>query len=273
MDSTKIVVKKVISLTLAFSFLIMSLTGIMLYIVPKGKVAYWADWKMFGLSKTQYGDIHTTSMILFLVITIWHIYYNWKPLINYIKDSTKKITFLKKELIIALILNLLFVGGTLMNMQPFQSVLDVGENIKEYWEKEYGSPPYGHAEESSLKSFCKKLGVDANSAMELLKAKNIKVTSQMQTLLDISKENNIAPKVIYDIVSSKQQASSTNEKINSLGKKTLNDLANMGKINLEKSIDFLEKNGFNASADTNVKEAASALEVTPRELYEKLSML
>ena len=84
---------------------------------------------------------------------------------------------LGKELLIALTLNILFVVGTLMGVQPFQSVLDLNDNIKSYWEKEYGSPPYGHAEESSLKSFSKRIGVDAQKAMELLKEKSIKVES------------------------------------------------------------------------------------------------
>ena len=121
----KIVIKKTISLTLAFSFLVMSITGIMLYIVPKGRVAYWADWELFGLTKTQYANIHITSMVLFLVVAIWHIYYNWKPLMSYIKNSAKQITLLKKELLIAVMLNILFVGGTLMEIQPFKSVIDI----------------------------------------------------------------------------------------------------------------------------------------------------
>ncbi|MDA3909597.1 MAG: DUF4405 domain-containing protein [Sulfurimonas sp.] len=220
MDNSKIVVKKIISLTLAFSFLVMSFTGLMLYIVPKGKIAYWANWKMLGLTKTQYADIHITTMILFLVVTIWHIYYNWKPLISYIKNSAKKITFFKKELLIALGLNVLFVAGTLSGIQPFQSVLDLNDNIKSYWEREYGSPPYGHAEESSLQSFSRRIGVDTQEAMELLKENNIKVESSKQKLLDISNQNNIAPKVIYDII--KQKRTSKNDvKVDFLGRKIL----------------------------------------------------
>jgi len=272
MDNNNITMKKLISLTLAFSFLVMSITGIMLYIVPKGKVAYWANWQMFGLTKTQYGDIHITSMILFLVVTIWHIYYNWKPLISYIKDSTKKITLFKKELLIALGLNILFVAGTLSGIQPFQSVLDLNENIKSYWEREYGSPPYGHAEESSLQSFSKRIGVDAQKAMELLKESNIKVDSQKQTLLDISKQNSISSKVIYDIIKPKQ-TSKSDDKIDFLGRRTLDELAVMNKINLEKSIKFLEKKGFEASSGTRMKEAAEALGVTPYTLYEELKTL
>ncbi|MEA2090795.1 MAG: DUF4405 domain-containing protein [Campylobacterota bacterium] len=192
--------KKIISLTLALSFLIMSVTGVILYIVPKGKVAYWADWHIFGLTKTQYGDLHITSMFLFLVVTIWHIYYNWKPLVNYLKDSRKKVSFFKKEFLIALLLNTIFVAGTLIGMQPFQLVLDVNEDIKSYWEKEYGSPPYGHAEESSLNSFSRRMGIDAKKAMILLKEKNIKVDAQSQTLLEISKQNGISPKNIFDTI-------------------------------------------------------------------------
>ena len=199
----KIVIKKIISLSLSFSFLIMSITGVILYIVPKGKVAYWADWQIFGLSKTQYGDIHITSMFLFLVVTIWHIYHNWKPLINYLRDSTKKVTLFKKELVIALVLNIVFVVGTLIGIQPFQVALDINDDIKSYWEKEYGSPPYGHAEESSLSSFSRRVGIDVEFAMKILKEKNIVVDSKRQTLLEISKINGVSPKVIYDTIKEK----------------------------------------------------------------------
>ncbi|MFT5835736.1 MAG: hypothetical protein ACI9RG_000629 [Sulfurimonas sp.] len=232
MNNNKIIMRKLISLTLAFSFLVMSVTGIMLYIVPKGKIAYWTNWKMFGLTKTQYGDIHITFMVLFLVVTIWHIYYNWKPLISYIKDSSKKLTFFKKELLIALGLNIIFVAGTLNGIQPFKSVLDLNDNIKSYWEKEYGSPPYGHAEESSLESFSKRIGIDTKTAMQLLQEKSIKVDSPKQKLLDISKQNDISSKVIYDIIKPKQ-TSKSDDKVDFLGRRTLNELASMNKISLK----------------------------------------
>ena len=164
--------KKIVSLTLAFSFVVMSSTGIMLYIVPKGKVAYWANWKMFGLTKTQYGDIHMTSMLLFTVMAVWHIYYNWKPLTSYIKNTARQITLLKKELFIAFSVNLFFVAGTLMGIQPLQTVLDINENIKTYWEEQYCSPPYRPAEESSLESFSQPLSVRIEKTTKSMKKKN-----------------------------------------------------------------------------------------------------
>jgi len=263
--------KKIISLTLAFSFLIMSVTGMMLYIVPKGKIAYWASWKMFGLSKTQYGDIHITSMFLFLVVTIWHIYYNWKPLMSYLKDKSKKITFLKKEFLIALGINTFFVLGTLVGLQPFQSLLDMNEGIKSYWEKEYGSPPYSHAEESSLQVFSKKIGVDIESARKLLQEKNILVDKNSQTLLNIAQKNTIAPKVIYEAIKPKKGTSQT--EISSLGRRTLDELSQMNVIDLEKSLLFLKEKGFEAKPISRMREIANALETTPYELFDTLKVL
>ena len=82
--------KKVTSLSLGFSFLIMSYTGVILYIAPHGRIAKWIDWHFLGLDKTQYQELHITSMVTFLVFGILHIYYNWKPIISYMKDSTKE---------------------------------------------------------------------------------------------------------------------------------------------------------------------------------------
>lgn len=273
----KIIIKKIISLTLAFSFLVMSITGIMLYIVPKGKIAYWANWKMLGLTKSQYGDIHITSMVLFLVVTIWHIYYNWKPLISYLKNSTKQITLFKKELLIALTLNFLFVGGALLGIQPFQSVLDINEGIKTYWEEQYGSPPYGHAEESSLQFFSQHIGVDTQEAIALLKGKSITVDNKSQTLLQIAQKNNISPEVIYQTIKVKKGKVSgekaADEKVSFMGRRTLGELANMDKINLERSLLFLQENGFEATPQSQMREAASTLNITPYELFDRLKKL
>ena len=58
-----------------------------LYIVPQGRVAYWADWKFWGLTKTDWGNIHINLGLLFLIALFIHIYYNWKPLINYLQAA------------------------------------------------------------------------------------------------------------------------------------------------------------------------------------------
>lgn len=191
--------RKITSLTLGLSFLTMSYTGLMLYITPKGKIAYWADWHMLGLTKSEYGNIHTTSMVIFLSFAIIHIYYNWMPLISYLKNTAKKISFTKKEFLIALTINIFFIAGTLYPIQPMKGILDVGQDIKEYWVEIHGNPPYGHAEESSLRKFSRRMSIDLEEAKEALDAEGI-IYNSSDTLKEISRKNGLTPQEIYNII-------------------------------------------------------------------------
>lgn len=69
--------RKITSLTAALSFMLMVLTSVILYIVPQGRVAYWADWRLWGMSKTDWGNIHINLGLLFLLAGFLHIYYNF----------------------------------------------------------------------------------------------------------------------------------------------------------------------------------------------------
>ena len=265
--------KKITSLSLGFAFLIMSYTGVMLYFVPKGKVAYWADWHLFGLTKTQYGEIHTTSMVTFLFFGIFHIYYNWKPIVSYLKDKQRKISFTKKEFLIAFGLNLIFVFGTLFMIQPFKAFLDLQENIKDGWTKEYGNPPYGHAEETKLKVFCRKMGIDYNKASEILTSKNI-LFKEEESLLVIGKNNNISPSYIYQLINKKKtfSAKKTSDVPSRLGRKTLQELSDMKKIDIEESIAILNAKGLSdISNESRIKNIADELGIMPIDVYKLLT--
>ncbi len=148
-------IRRVISLTMFISFIFLSVTGIMPFFCPHGRIAYWGGWHMFGLSKEDYSAIHTTFMVLFLTSGIWHIVLNWKPIVFYLKDRTKKVKVFTPEFSFALVICLLFIIGTLTGLFPFQQFLNVGEDIKDYWERAEGSPPWGHAELSQLDRFCR----------------------------------------------------------------------------------------------------------------------
>ncbi len=272
--------KKITSLTLGFSFLIMSYTGIMLYFVPKGKVAYWADWHLFGLSKTQYGDIHTTSMVTFLFFGILHIYYNWKPIVSYLKDTNKKISFTKKEFLIAFGLNTVFVVGTLFMIQPFKAFLDLEASIKDSWTKEYGEPPYGHAEETKLRIFCRKLDIDYNEASKILTSNNI-IFKGDDTLLDIGKKNNISPSYIFKLIKTTTTTQKDTNKFltkessnipSRLGRKTLQELSDMKKIELDEAITTLKAKGLSdVSSDSRIKNIADELDMMPIDVYKLLT--
>lgn len=265
----KFTLKKAVSLTLALSFLVMSYTGIMLFMTPKGKIAYWTDWKLLGLGKTQYTDLHITSMVVMLVFGIWHIYYNWKPLTSYIKNSARRFTLLKKELLIALLLNGLVVGGTLLHLPPMQSIVDLNIRIKNYWERAQGAPPFGHAEEATIATLAPLGGSDTAHALKRLRDAGIRVGSADETLQQIATQNGKTAQQVYDILIP-QQGSDAAPAISGLGRRTLQELSDMGRLDRDAAIAYLKARGFDASPQTRMRDAASALGMTPYALFEAL---
>lgn len=265
--------KKITSLTLGISFIVMSFTGIMLYIVPQGKVAHWSEWSMLGMTKDDYGNLHITTTVVFLFFALFHIYYNWKPLLSYMKNQSKKISFVKEEFLIALALNLFFVIGTFYMIQPAKAILDLNQDIKSYWAKTSGEPPYGHAEESSLKVFCRKEGIDLEEAKRKLDEKDIRYTIS-QSLMEIAKNNHTTPQALYMIIKGDKKRSLSTRSggtITNLGRKTLQELSDLKVIDLAKSMETIKTSGYqDVTKDTRMKIIADELGTTPLELFKKI---
>lgn len=64
-----------------------------------------------------------------------------------------------------------------------------------------------------------------------------------------------------------------NAEVSFLGRRTLEELAGMHKIDLERSLYFLQEKNANAKPQSRMKEVADTLETTPYELFEKLKTL
>jgi hypothetical protein len=75
----------------------MMVTGVILYIVPHGRIAYWSDWRLFGLSKEEWGDIHVNLGLLFLLSIFLHLYFNWKPILLYLRNKRDQLKIFTKE--------------------------------------------------------------------------------------------------------------------------------------------------------------------------------
>ncbi len=190
--------RKIVSLTAALSFLLMVLTSIVLYIVPHGRVAYWADWRLWGLTKSDWGNIHINLGLLFLTALFLHIYYNWKPLVSYLKDKSKQIKVFTPEFNVAIVVTIGFVVGSCFLVPPFSWVMTLNDYIKDAGVEKYGEPPYGHAEQSSLKTFCKKMNLDIGKSMELLNQAGYSVENGDITLEEIGRRFNTPPQQIFE---------------------------------------------------------------------------
>ncbi|RXJ60811.1 DUF4405 domain-containing protein [Candidatus Marinarcus aquaticus] len=192
--------KKFISLLMLWCMLMMTYTGVMLFIAPEGRVAYWSNWSMFGLDKEQFGDLHVTFMVLFVFTTVFHIAYNIKPMFSYMKNKYKEFIFFSKPNIVALAITACFLIGTLFVSVPFSYVLQLEKNVKHYWADTLGRPPYGHAELSSLRQFSKRMGYDVKEVIQVFKEKGIVIDTPNTNLKEIAQKNSTTPAKLYDIL-------------------------------------------------------------------------
>lgn len=262
--------KKITSLTMLLAMFVMTYTGIMLFIAPPGRIANWANWDILALTKEQYASIHTTFMVLFVIATILHIYYNWKPMTSYMKNQAKELIVFTKEMITATIVTLVFLIGTLYEVSPFSNFLDFGEDIKDSWEQTYGSAPYSHAELSSLKNFCKKMGYDLEKSKEILTQNKIDFI-ETQSLSQIGKANSVSPQFIYQLLQKNFEKDGTTViQLTGLGKMKIKDVAQRINMSTNEFLKKLQALGIKANEDDKFKDVAEENNMSPMDVMTQL---
>ena len=273
-------IRRITSLTAFLSFFVVLLTSIILYIVvPQGRIAYWADWRLWSLSKEQWGSVHINIGFLFLLSLSLHIYYNWEPIVLYLKNKAKHLKIFTKEFNIALILTTICIFGTYIEIPPFSTIIKISDNFKESAARKYGEPPYGHAELSSIKTLARRTGTDLKAGLILLEKAGYKVDNEMQTLQEISKNNSVSPQQIYWAMSPKTNKSPVfsgkapvlpETPAPGTGNQTLADFCSQYNLNMKIIIRSLRESEITAKEDMTIKEIG---ETSPIDIYEKIKSI
>lgn len=271
-------IRKITSLTATLAFILMVLTSIILFIVPQGRVAYWADWRLWGLTKTDWGNIHINLGLLFLIALFIHIYLNWKPLLSYLKSKARRVKVFTPEFNLALVITIIFVVGSYFLVPPFGWFMSLNDHFKDAGAEKYGEPPYGHAELSSLETFTGKMKLDLARSMELLNASGFAVTDSQMTLGALARQYNVPPQRIYETI--KPAAINTARKSDGssmpespppgTGNLTLADFCAKFNLNLKMVVRELKKQGIEGSADLSLKKIASENNASPIDIYEHI---
>jgi len=267
--------RKMVSLTAFLSFVLVILTSVILYIVPQGRVAYWADWRLWGLSKTQWTELHLNLGLLFLIALCLHVYYNWSAIVSYLKDKTRALILFTREFSAALVLVLVFGGGTYLEIPPFRWVPELSNYFKEEAARKYGEPPYGHAELSSLESYTGKMGLDLDQSVAGLKKAGMAYDHPGQTLLEIARRNGVPPKVVDRALRSAQPRDSGSEARKlpdfppaGFGQRKIEEIAGEYGLDVSLLVRELTRAGIRATPQGSIKEIASRNGKAPAEIYE-----
>lgn len=259
------------AMMMLWSFILETVSGVVLYIVPPGRVANWTNWKLWGLTKHGWGAVHTILGYVFLIFAILHIYYNWKPIISYIKRKVSSGLRMRAEMTISVLVTVLITVLTIASIPPFSSVMDLGESLKNSWEDNQRQPFTAHAELLTLQEFVRQVDIPLGEAVNILESKGIKVDDPEAQVADIAARNGISPAQLYTYLRStlsqegKQKMDSTvtgnqgrgmGAAGGGLGWKTIEQVAGDLDLPIEKVMAILKEAGLEAKKSDVIRDAA-----------------
>jgi len=125
--------RKITSFLLIYSFLIMILSGTMLFIAPFGRLSMMIQWEMLGLDKMDYQALHLIFMLVFVTAGIVHTYLNYKAILNYWKNKSRKIIVFTKEFIFATLLICGLFYLTVSHNAITEKFVKMNKSFNDYW--------------------------------------------------------------------------------------------------------------------------------------------
>ncbi len=271
-------VRKTVSLTTFLAFVVLAVSGTVLYVVPQGRVANWAGWSLAGLSKDDWGGLHIATALLFLVAGVWHTVLNWKLIVTYLRDRANRLRVLTPDFLAALVVTVAVSVTALLGVPPLSWVLDLNASLRDSAARTWGEPPYGHAELSSLTAFTAQAGLDADRALELLRQGGMKVDGPEQTLAAIAAANRVTPQKVYEAIQparAHRAGGGTGGAVPSgLGKREVGGLCEELGIPVQQGVAVLAALGCaDARPEATLRSLAEAAGRRPVELYELLRVV
>ena len=192
-----------ISFALATTFLMISVSGIILYLAPPGRIARWISWMMFGMSRAQWESQHTLFSCLFIILVVVHLFFmNWQLFFSYLKNKIENGKSYSREIIAASATIFIIFVITLFEITPAVNVMNLGSLFSDSWGDKISQPPVPHTEEMTLNDIAASL-IDTTSEIliEKIRSEGYEVTDGNQTLNDIADRNGVSPSTVFDAIS------------------------------------------------------------------------
>lgn len=190
--------KKFVSLSLVFSFIMMSLSGIILYLAPPGRVARWSEWLALGFEKDQWEAQHTIFSYTFIILAIFHLFFiNWKAFFSYLKIKKHRWKKNTKEILASIVLFGVLFAFTLFQWQPISPVMRLSDYLSSSWEAKGYAPPRPHAEEMSFHQLAKEvLFCDTSVLLQAIEKLGYKANAN-SNINTLAAQSDKSPKLIF----------------------------------------------------------------------------
>jgi hypothetical protein len=246
------------------SFIIITLSGIILFITPPGRVAYWSQWQFLWLTKQQWQAVHTIFTFLFVVAGSFHLFFNWKVIITYMRVKLDEGMKRRNELLLSSTIAFLVLALTLANVPPFKTVMDFGEEARNSWVSPKDEPPIPHAELLTLTQFAEKAQIPLKQIEAQLAAAGIVADSTTMSVKLIAEKHNLTPQQLY----AKMQKGSPQKIVQvaeggGYGRKTIAQVCDQLNVTLPEGLRRLQASGILADESNNVRDLAAKAGKSP----------
>ena len=276
------------SLLSAVSFIGMTFTGVILFVVPPGRIANWTGWTILALTKQQWIALHDWFSIIFVVAAGFHLYLNWRPFVSYFKSKISKALALRAEWLAALVVCIIAFVGTVSGISPFSNLMAWNESIKQSYDSPRQRGPVPHAELMSLKELARNYtGVELETMLDNLRLHGIQVESPDAVLGELAEASGLTPAQLYNIAMGQRGAGRgggpggrSGEGGGGLGAQggggggsgfgrlTLKQYCQQAGLDLDAAVRKLNDNGYKASPDMTMRAIADSAGVRPSQVRE-----
>jgi hypothetical protein len=257
------------SFIVVMSFFVIAFTGAVLFLTPRGRVANWTDWTFLALSKDQWSSVHYTAATLFVIVAAFHIFFNWKVLLGYIRLKRVKGFRLKREFMAALGVSALFIAGPLLGIPGFRELIVAHDAIKDYWDRTTAQAPTPHAEDLSLARFARQIEMPLETVIERLRERGIRADNPDITVAVLAREYGLAPSEVHAAV--EPQSKSSGHETHSgrgWGRMTIGDFCSQEGLSPDAFMAAAEKLGVETNVSSTLRAVAQSLQMTPGELIQ-----
>ncbi len=259
------------TITIVLSFLVLAVTGIVLYVTPPGRFANWSEWRFIGLTKDQWQSIHTIFAFTFIVIAAIHLYFNWRALIAYLRTRAQDSLKNGREMGMALVVVTTLAILTGYGIVPFSTIMDFGESLKNSWVEVKSEPPVPHAELLTVAQLAQRVQLEPQRLIENLTAAGIMASDTAEVFADIAQRAGLSPQETYQkAIGAERPKRAPISEGGGFGRKTIGQICEQYDVNVDEGVKRLAAIGIATTEDANVREVALAHGKTPIDIVKTI---
>ena len=189
--------KPFISFLTAFSFVVLSLSGIILYARPEGSLARWISWEFLGLDKSGWEAVHIVFCGLFVVAAVIHLALNFKTIVIYLRTGLGNGRKNWIELAAAGVLVVALVLVAIWRVPPASWMMEGRANFKNHPRGLQIEMPSVDFEKQSLQSVAECLGFRPEIVLKKLEGSGLRGLKLESSLEEVARQNGLTPQELY----------------------------------------------------------------------------